>query len=88
VKNFSFIIKELLLTFSAQESLFSSKKIERFLAFIISISLTVLYILFNIRTMTSEGFTIVIAPLITYSMYNSYRTHQDKKLKNSNGPDI
>ena len=73
------LAKEFLLTFSNQKSLFSSKKIERAIAFVIVTLLIIFFVRHNFETMTAVDFTIVIAPLVTYMGFNSIMLSKDKK---------
>lgn len=78
--------RELLMTFSNQRSLLSSKKIERFVAFWTFLILTVWYIYRNIDDMGSLDFIEVVAPWLAYSGYNTLISHRDKKLDITNPP--
>ena len=71
--------KELIMTFSNQKSLFSSKKIERFVVFITFLVLTVVFIAMNIHEMESMEFIEVIGLWLAYGGYNSFMNLKDKK---------
>lgn len=71
--------KELIMTFSNQKSLFSSKKIERFVVFITFLVLTVVFIAINIHEMESMEFIEVIGLWLAYGGYNSFMNLKDKK---------
>ena len=72
------LAKELLLTFSNTKSLFSSKKIERAIAFIIVTLLTIFYVRHTFDTLTATDFIIVTGPLVLYMGYNSTLIRKDK----------
>ncbi len=79
--------KELIMTFSNQKSLFSSKKIERFVVFITFLVLSVVFIAMNIHEMESMEFIEVIGLWLAYGGYNSFMNLRDKKGTQSASPD-
>lgn len=76
-------VNELVMTFSTRKSLFSSKKLERFVVFIVFLSMTVAYLIINIRTMSAMEFVEVCALWLAYGGYNSFMNHKDKKATNA-----
>lgn len=72
--------RELVMTFSNQKSLFSSKKIERFIVFWTFLALTVYYIVKNIHEMDSLEFVEVIGLWLAYGGYNSMLNLRDRKI--------
>lgn len=78
--------KELLMTFSNQKSLLSSKKIERFIIFITFITLTIIYIAKNLHEMDSMEFIEVIGIWLAYGGYNSFMNMKDKTINQSSEP--
>ena len=75
--------KELLMTFSNQKSLLSSKKIERFVVFFTFLILTVIYLSLNIREMEAMQFIEVVGLWLAYGGYNSFMNIKDKKIEQS-----
>ncbi len=73
---------EFIMTFSNRKSLFSSKKIERFIVFWVFLTLTVVYLMINIRTLESWDFVEISALWLVYGGYNSLMTLRDKKMSN------
>jgi len=71
--------KELIMTFSNQKSLFSSKKIERFVVFFTFLILSVVFISLNIHEMESMEFIEVIGLWLAYGGYNSFMNLKDRK---------
>lgn len=72
--------REIIMTFSNQKSLFSSKKIERFIVFFTFLILTVVYVALNIHEMESMEFIEVIGIWLAYGGYNSFMNLRDKKV--------
>lgn len=72
--------KEILYTFSNRKSLFSSKKIERFIVFNVFLSITVYYIFRNISDIKPLEFVQVIGLWLVYGGYNSIMNYRDKKI--------
>lgn len=70
---------ELIMTFSNRRSLFSSKKIERFIVFWVFLITTIIYISINIRTIESWDFVEISALWLAYGGYNSLMSLRDKK---------
>lgn len=81
-KNINFS-RELLMTFSNQKSLLSSKKIERFVIFVTFLVLTVVYIVKNMQEMNSMEFIEVIGLWLAYGGYNSFMNIRDRKVDSS-----
>jgi hypothetical protein len=67
------IIKELLLTFSEQKSLISSKRLERFSLFALSLSAVAYYLFKGIYNweIGSSDLLIIIATLLGYAGFNT-----------------
>jgi hypothetical protein len=78
--------REIVMTFSNHKSLFSSKKIERFIVFWTFLVLTVVYIVKNIHEMDSLEFIEVIGLWLAYGGYNSLMNLRDKKVGGSSQP--
>jgi len=76
--NLENLFEEFLLTFSTKISLFSSKKIERCITFLLVCILIPMFIWYNRTTLSAVDFTIVIAPLVGYAMYNTHKLIQEK----------
>lgn len=72
--------REILYTFSNRKSLFSSKKIERFIVFNVFLSITVYYIFRNINDIKPLEFVQVIGLWLVYGGYNSIMNYRDKKI--------
>jgi len=70
---------EIVMTFSNRKSLFSSKKIERFIVFWTFLVLTVIYLSKNIHEMDSLEFVEVIGLWLAYGGYNSLLINRTKK---------
>lgn len=81
-------LKELVMTFSNRKSLFSSKRIERFIVFNVFIILTIIYVFKNLSTLDSFGFVQIIGIWLAYGGYNSLMNLRDRKLESTNPPDI
>lgn len=71
--------QELLLTFSNKKSLFSSKKIERFVVFFTFLSVTIIYLFKNIHEIKPLEFVEVIALWLVYGGYNSLMNLRERK---------
>ena len=71
---------ELIMTFSNRKSLFSSKKIERFIVFWVFLITTVVFISINIKTMEAWDFVEVLALWLAYGGYNSLMSLRDKRI--------
>lgn len=80
--------KELLMTFSNQKSLISSKKVERFAIFLTFLSLSVYYIVSNIDKMHATEFIEVIGIWLAYGGYNSFMNFRDKKIETTQSSDL
>lgn len=72
---------ELLLTFTVKDSIFSSKKIERFVIFGVLMSMTVFYMIKNIETLSALGFIELCLMWLAYAGYNTIMNHRDKLLE-------
>lgn len=77
---------EFIMTFSNRKSLFSSKKIERFIVFWVFLSLTVAYLIKNMHTLEAWDFVEISSLWLMYGGYNSLMTLRDKKLRESQDP--
>lgn len=74
--------QEFILTFSNRKSMFSSKKIERFIAFWVFLILSVIYIVINLRTMEAWDFVEIAALFLVYGGYNSLIGLREKRVDN------
>jgi len=77
---------EIILTFSTQKSLLSSKKIERFIVFNVFLALTVFYVYKKIDILDSTSFMQIIGIWLFYGGYNSLMSLKDKKLDQESTP--
>lgn len=79
------IIDEVLLTFSTKKSLFSSKKIERFVSFSLGVAMIVFYYLGRQFCWKCTGeidvndVLILSGLLFTYGGFNTFQIEKDKK---------
>lgn len=73
---------EFILTLSNRKSLFSSKKIERFIVFTTMITISLVYLVMNMRGMDALDFIQVVGLFLAYGGYNSLMTLRDRKLNN------
>lgn len=73
-------VYEFIMTFSNKKSLFSSKKIERFIVFWTFLIITMVFIIINIRTLEAWDFVEIVALWLAYGGYNSLMTLRDKKV--------
>ncbi len=71
---------EFIMTFSNSKSLFSSKKIERFIVFWTFLILSIVYISINIYTMEAWDFCEIAALFLIYGGYNSLMSLRDKRV--------
>jgi hypothetical protein len=71
---------ELIMTFSNKKSLFSSKKIERFIVFWVFLIMTITYMTINMRTLEAWDFVEISALWLVYGGYNSLMSLRDKKI--------
>jgi hypothetical protein len=78
--------REFIYTFSNRKSLFSSKKIERFIVFNVFLILSVIYIVKNIDEMDSISFIEIVGLWLFYGGYNSLMSLRDKKLSHNQEP--
>jgi hypothetical protein len=75
--------REFIYTFSNKKSLFSSKKIERFIVFNVFLVLSVIYIVKNIDEMDSMSFIEIVGLWLFYGGYNSLMSLRDRKLSHN-----
>lgn len=75
--------EEVIMTFSNNKSLLSSKKIERFIVFNSFLVLSIYYIFINIDEIDTRSFIEIIGVWLFYGGYNSFMSLRDKKLGNS-----
>ncbi len=80
-------LKEILLTFTQSGSKLSSKKIERFIIFVIFLILTIIFFFYNLRLLTARDFIEIMVVWLTYGGYNSFMNWRDKKLEQKIGDD-
>lgn len=76
---------EVIMTFSNNKSMLSSKKIERFIVFNCFLVLTFYYVFINIDEIDARSFIEIIGVWLFYGGYNSFMSLRDKKLSNQNG---
>lgn len=74
---------EFVMTFSNRKSLFSSKKIERFIVFWVFLILTVIYLAKNMHELEPWDLVEISALWLMYGGYNSLMSLRDKKLRES-----
>ena len=72
--------REFVMTFSNSKSLFSSKKIEKFVAFYVMLIISVYYMISNIGSIKALEFVEIISVWLAYGGYNSAMNFKDKKL--------
>jgi len=77
--------QEFIMTFSTRKSLFSSKKIERFIVFWVFLILTIVYVSMNFDRLEAWDMVEITALWLTYSGYNTLMTLRDKKLNGNEG---
>lgn len=77
--------QEFILTFSTRKSLFSSKKIERFIVFWVFLILTVVYVSMNFDRLEAWDMVEITALWLMYGGYNSLMSLRDKKLNGNEG---
>lgn len=75
---------EVIMTFSNNKSMLSSKKIERFIVFNCFLVLTFYYVFINIDEIDARSFIEIIGVWLFYGGYNSFMSLRDKKLSNQN----
>lgn len=73
------------MTFSNGKSIFSSKKIERFIVFWTFLILTVVYISMNFSRLEAWDMVEITMLWLGYSGYNSLMSLRDRKLDRDNG---
>lgn len=74
--------REFIMTFSNGKSIFSSKKIERFIVFWVFLILTVVYISINFSRLEAWDMVEITMLWLGYSGYNSLMSLRDRKLDN------
>lgn len=77
---------EMLLTFSNRKSFLSSKKIERFIVFIVFLVITIVFFAYHIKTMDAISFIEVVGLWLGYGGINSVLIQKDKKIDKENAP--
>ena len=68
------------MTFSTRKSLFSSKKIERFIVFWVFLILTVVYVSMNFTRLEAWDMVEITMLWLGYNSYNTLMTLRDKKI--------
>jgi len=71
---------EIMMTFSNKKSLFSSKKIERFIVFWVFLIMTIIYMSINMRVMEAWDFVEISALWLVYGGYNSLMSARDRRI--------
>lgn len=77
-KKFDYYFHQLILTFTTKKSLFSSKKIERFLVFMSFIIITIAYLILNLNELKALELIEIIGLWLAYGGYNTYQNGRDK----------
>lgn len=83
---------EIMLTFSAKKSLFSSKKIERFLSFMASIIMLVSYYIMRVLCfkctdkISIEEVAVLTGLMLGYGAWNTVQGRKDKEPKDNQQP--
>lgn len=77
--------QEFIMTFSTRKSLFSSKKIERFIVFWVFLILTIVYVSMNFDRLEAWDMVEITALWLGYGSYNTLMTLRDKKLNGNGG---
>lgn len=77
--------QEFIMTFSTRKSLFSSKKIERFIVFWVFLILTIIYVSMNFDRLEAWDMVEITALWLGYNSYNTLMTLRDKKLNGNEG---
>ena len=77
--------QEFIMTFSTRKSLFSSKKIERFIVFWVFLILTIVYVSMNFDRLEAWDMVEITALWLGYGSYNTLMTLRDKKLNGNEG---
>ena len=72
--------QEFIMTFSTRKSLFSSKKIERFIVFWVFLILTVVYVSMNFDRLEAWDMVEITMLWLGYNSYNTLMNLRDKKL--------
>lgn len=70
---------ELIKTFTGKKSLFSSKRIERFLVFSAMLVLTIVYAVTNIKncSLSAIDFAVILGVWMTYAGFNTIKIKKD-----------
>lgn len=84
--NIKSIIFEWLMTLSSKDSLFSSKRIERFAAFTLGVGMIIVYFAVKVFClvdceMTSTDVILLSGTLLAYGGYNMHKTEKSKSKK-------
>lgn len=77
-----YILKEIVLTFSNKKSLFSSKRIERFVIFTSMLLMTVLFLLwrvFNCDNFGSSDLMLIVVGWLSYAGFNVIQGNKNIK---------
>lgn len=74
------IFSELLATFSNKPSFLSSKKIERFVIFSVTLSITIAYLILHLKHLGATDFVMVLGLWLGYGGANSILLQRDKKV--------
>jgi len=77
--------QEFIMTFSTRKSLFSSKKIERFIVFWVFLILTIIYVSMNFDRLEAWDMVEITALWLGYNSYNTLMTLRDKKINGNEG---
>ena len=78
------LIREWLLTFTNKPSLIASKRIERFILFMVAITLTCFYVWHRRNDISPEGLLLIVGPLFVYAGFNTIRIAKDEKETKNN----
>lgn len=80
--------REVVMTFSNNKSLLSSKKIERFIVFTTFLIITVSYIIINIRTIEAFDLVEILGIWFAYIGVHSFINQRDRRMDiEQNRPD-
>lgn len=77
--NGSSLAWELLLTLSSRKSLLSSKRLERFALFSVSLSMGVIYFYLHIHTITVSEMLMIVGAFMVWAGFNLHKTEAGKK---------
>jgi len=88
--NFKYHFKEVVKTLSSEPSFYSSKRIERLIAFSTMEALTLFFVWHNRNILTAEAFVLCISPLTAFAGFNTImtakevlKTKRDNELNNN-----